>query len=251
MNTLKEIQIWYLYHSGFAIKTASHFLIFDYYSPSNNHFTGLLEDGFINPVQLKDENVLVFASHAHADHFDKRIFHWRNDIKSIQYILSDDIKHLKTCDFSDILPVHFNCTYELEEIQIRTLHSTDKGVAFLVEVDGITLYHAGDLNWWHWNGESKHYNDSMAGQYRHEIDSLQNLKIDFGFVPLDPRLEDKYLLGIDYFAKKTQTKVIFPMHFLDNYSVFDRLDTDSNADNYCDRIKIIQRRGQHFQFHLE
>ena len=28
---MKEAKIYYIYHSGFAIKTENHFLIFDYY----------------------------------------------------------------------------------------------------------------------------------------------------------------------------------------------------------------------------
>lgn len=31
--------------------------------------------------------------------------------------------------------------------------STDEGVAFLVTAEGRTVFHAGDLNWWHWEGE--------------------------------------------------------------------------------------------------
>ncbi len=34
--------------------------------------------------------------------------------------------------------------------EIRTLRSTDEGVAFVVHYAGKTIYHAGDLNWWHW-----------------------------------------------------------------------------------------------------
>ena len=34
------------------------------------------------------------------------------------------------------------------QLLIRTLHSTDFGVAFLVRFHGKWIYHAGDLNWW-------------------------------------------------------------------------------------------------------
>ena len=42
-----------------------------------------------------------------------------------------------------------NETVELPDCRITTFESTDIGVAYLVEIDGRLIYHAGDLNWWH------------------------------------------------------------------------------------------------------
>lgn len=206
-----KAEIWYLLHSGFAIKTKKHFLIFDYYA-GDGSFTGSFSEGMIQPEELKDENVVVFASHFHPDHYDKRILEWRKQIPSIRYILSDDIKYAKKTNDKDVTAVHFGQEYFFEDIKVTTYHSTDEGVAFLVETDGLTIYHAGDLNWWHWNGESEQYNASMAGEYRHEIDYLKGKKIDLAFVPVDLRLEDKFNLGLSYLWKCTKPVMIFPMH---------------------------------------
>ena len=46
------------------------------------------------------------------------------------------------------------------------LKSTDEGVAFLVEVNGVVIYHAGDLNWWHWDEEPKSWNNDMAARFK-------------------------------------------------------------------------------------
>ena len=46
-------------------------------------------------------------------------------------------------------------------VRIRTLKSTDEGVAFLVEAEGKSIYHAGDLNWWYWEGEPLSWNLSL------------------------------------------------------------------------------------------
>ncbi len=70
----------------------------------------------------------------------------------------------------------------LDGCKIRTLRSTDEGVAFLVEYDGRILYHAGDLNWWHWEEESKAYNTMMRRNYQHEINKLHGVRIDVAFV---------------------------------------------------------------------
>lgn len=243
------IKVWYLYHSGFAVKTQNHFLIFDYYTKPNTPFYGSLKDGRISIEEIKEEKVIVFSSHSHPDHYDKRIFEWRSKMPHIQYVLSDDITNMKSFQKEEVLSVHFNKEYTLGDIKISTLHSTDEGVAFLIEIDGITIYHAGDLNWWHWNGEIKQYNDTMAGQYKHEIDLLKGKSIDIAFLPMDPRLEDKYLLGVDYFMKNINPEVVFPMHFGDNYNVFDWLSKDEQADDYKKRIQIIADIGQQFSIH--
>ena len=44
---------------------------------------------------------------------------------------------------------------------------------------------------------------SMKQNYQREVDKLEGRKIDAAFVPVDPRLEDAYFWGIDYFMRKT------------------------------------------------
>ena len=129
---------------------------------------------------------------------------------------------------------------------MRTLRSNDEGVAFLVHYHGQTLYHAGDLNWWHWEGEPEAYNTGMRRSYQAEINKLQGEKIDAAFVPVDPRLGEQYCWGIDCFMKRTDTKRVFPMHFWGNYDVFDRLMLEQCTQEYRDRIMKIEQEGQSF-----
>ena len=83
MDDIKsEAEIWYLYNSGFAVKTANHFLIFDYYLDSAKGNERCLENGVINTNEIKDLDVIVFVSHKHPDHFNPLIFDWQNDIKT-------------------------------------------------------------------------------------------------------------------------------------------------------------------------
>ena len=70
----------------------------------------------------------------------------------------------------------------------------------------------GDLNWWHWEEETESYNEQMRQDYQREIDKLKDIVIDIAFVPLDPRQENQYAWGMDYFMKHTHTKYVFPMH---------------------------------------
>lgn len=235
--------VWYLYHSGFALKTQNHFLIFDYYIDKPDGGIPSLHTGVINPSELSGERVLVFSSHSHGDHFTPRIFDWQKDL-DIKYILSHDIRSAKKP--ADALSVHPGGEYDVGDVHISALKSTDKGVAFVVDVDGLCVYHAGDLNWWHWEGEPDNENRQMAGNYKKEINKLRGRQLDIAFVPLDPRLEKDYLRGLDYLAKTADLKTIFPMHFGSNYSVFEWIKSDTRAAAYLNQIKTITRRGEKF-----
>jgi L-ascorbate metabolism protein UlaG (beta-lactamase superfamily) len=102
-------------------------------------------------------------------------------------------------------------------VHIRAYGSTDEGVSFLVRVDGVTLFHAGDLNDWHWDGEmSEGELTEMEENYLSVLRELAGEKIDVAFIPVDPRLgahEGRGLLG---FEKIVGAKKIVPMHFPGN-----------------------------------
>ena len=55
---------------------------------------------------------------------------------------------------AEILPIRRRETLEHRGLVIRALPSTDEGVAFDIDYQGRRIYHAGDLNWWAWSGES-------------------------------------------------------------------------------------------------
>ena len=106
--------------------------------------------------------------------------------------------------------------------QLQTLRSTDSGVAFLLQTAEGTVYHAGDLNDWTWDGEPEQENRQMRGNYRHEIDKLAGIPIDTACVPLDPRQEMHAADGLLYFLKVTQAKTVYPMHYWGEPAVIDR-----------------------------
>lgn len=234
------MDVWHLYHNGFAVETQNHFLIFDCYE--EKPLGGTLADGVINPAEIaqKGKPVLVLASHRHFDHYTRKIFAWEKTIPQITYLLSDDIK---SKEGHHIAPHE---TITLDDITIKTLGSTDAGVAFLVTVDGHTLYHAGDLNWWHWNGETLDYNQKMERDYKAQLEALHGRNIDLAFLPLDPRLEDAYTLGICYFLEEIEPALVLPMHFGDDFPVCRRFLADERSAPYREKILPIDHRGQQF-----
>ena len=136
--------------------------------------------------------------------------------------------------------------YFVDGFEVTTLKSTDEGVAFLVDTGEKVIYHAGDLNWWHWNGEVESYNAFMARDYMSEIDKLRGKRIDIAFIPLDGRLEDKYLWGMDYAMKTLDIKNAFPMHFWRDFGLSRLLKADSASELYRDRITDINKEDEIF-----
>lgn len=107
-------------------------------------------------------------------------------------------------------------------IRIHTLQSTDCGCGFFLDYEGWTVYHAGDLHWWTWPGESETENRKMTADYKKEMEYLSGRRIDLVFTPLDPRQEGDYGLGMAYLLGQVQAKHVFPMHFWGDFAVTDR-----------------------------
>lgn len=195
--------IYYLGHSGWAVKTESHFLIFDYFEINRNSIDKTLVNGYINPSEIQDENVVVFVSHKHPDHFDKIIKTWRNVIRNITYIAG---WYSAQSIFIGI-PPHKSTT--IDDISIVTLKSTDEGSGFLVNVDGLTIFHAGDHANWEDNDPEVSYYD--------EIDYISNKcsNVDIAFIPITTfsGMRPKCMTdGAIYALKRLNPKAAFPMH---------------------------------------
>lgn len=230
------MKITYLDHSGFAVDLGDKLLIFDYYR-------GEL------PAGTSDRKLYVFSSHAHQDHFQKKIFAWSGD-RDVTYILSKDIRKNAAAKNAPGEGVYYLAPRQelpLDGLSVRTLRSTDAGVAFLVETEGKVIYHAGDLNWWHWEEEDDAYNRMMRGDYQKEIETLTGEKIDLAFVVLDPRQEEQFYWGFDWYMRHTDTKIVFPMHMWKQYEVQDRLIGMEVSEPYREKIMRIREMGQVFE----
>ncbi|MBQ5758193.1 MAG: MBL fold metallo-hydrolase, partial [Clostridia bacterium] len=130
----------YLGHSGFLVETDHVLMLFDYYV------------GDLSLIDEKPEEkpLFVFASHVHADHFQPKIFGLAGHGRDVRFLLSDDIRG--NASVAEDAEIHFlkpDREYGIPELgTVRTLLSTDEGVAFLVKTEDAVVYHAGDLNWW-------------------------------------------------------------------------------------------------------
>ncbi|MCQ2501600.1 MAG: MBL fold metallo-hydrolase [Lachnospiraceae bacterium] len=242
--THNKKHVTYLGHSGFLVETEKAYYLFDY-------IRGNL------PVLTEGKPIYVFASHFHEDHFDPIIFKGELRGKVSRYILSSDIQKrykrrlpqwMKENE-ERILWIRRNMQVTIDAVSVYALQSTDIGVAFSIEEkSGSRIYHGGDLNWWHWEGEDKSWNRNMEVNYKREIDKLAGQTYDVAFLPLDPRLEGAYWYGMNYFLQKVQAKHVFPMHFWGEYKVIARyLKEHSLKGNADTRIYILKTEGLDYE----
>jgi L-ascorbate metabolism protein UlaG (beta-lactamase superfamily) len=203
----KQCKVTYIRHSGVLVETSEHYLLFDYW------------EGEI-PSLDSGKDLYIFSSHVHRDHFTKEIFKLENSCVRVAYILSSDIKHAKRewVKAENVIFVDPDETRQVGDLQVTTFRSTDEGVAFLVKVDGLTIYHAGDLHWWYWPQDPEEDNmGRRKNNYLREIEKLSGESIDISFVVLDPRQDFAGGYGMDEFLSHVRSRYVFPIHFWENY----------------------------------
>lgn len=127
--------------------------------------------------------------------------------------------------------------------RVHTLFSTDCGCGFVLSYEGKIIYHAGDLHWWTWPGESETENRDMAGRYKKQIEYLAGRQVDLAFTPLDPRQEQDYGLGLSYLLKTVCVRNVFPMHFWNDFSIQEKYLSEYSLPEHTKFYKI-SRDGQ-------
>ncbi len=234
------MKVTYVYHSCYIVELDHTILVFDY-------FMGKL------PEFDKNKKIFFFASHKHQDHFSMQVFGFAQKYTNIKYVFSNDIriseKYLEQNGYSKelkdkIIRVGKRDEKLIDGVKVETLKSNDAGVAFIVTAEDKCIYHAGDLNWWQWEGEEESYNASLEFKYTMEIDKLKDRKIDVAFVPLDSRLNTSFYKGIDYFARTTKAELIFPMHMWRKYEIIEKLKRSEITKSYRQRIITIEKENE-------
>lgn len=232
------MNVTYIYHSSFLVETVSGYLLFDYYK-------GDLPE--LSPYKP----LYVFASHRHGDHFSASVFNLAKKYPHVYYFLSDDIWEKRVPEELRDRAIFMGPGERKGDssLMIETLKSTDEGVAFLVNIDGQTIYHAGDLNDWNWVSEPEDNNAWMRKAYREEIAKLARRKIYAAFVVLDPRQGMEFSKGMTWFLQNVDVSAVFPMHCWDDYSVITRYKNLPESAPYRHKICDITAAGQSFLVH--
>ena len=238
-----QAKIYYIYHSGFAIETQNHLLVFDYYKEPKLSKENLLLPFLISSENIKEKKkVFVFCSHSHGDHFNPVILDWDSYNPEIKYILSEDIK--TATKKPNYVFMEEDDEKDLKDLYIKAYGSTDIGISFLVKVDNLTIFHAGDLNWWHWKEDSLEEQRVAEVNFKIQIDKLKEEDhIDIAFFPVDPRLEEFYYIGGQYFSEQLHPTMLIPMHSGEDLSVTKKF-SEKTKNISIDSVEIQHARQE-------
>ena len=215
------MKITHIYHSGFCIELEQTVLIFDWY-------TGTL------PELPEEKQAVVFVSHGHGDHFGDCIWSLRKRFRKLTYVI--DSTAAVPPGSRDVKTVEPGGTYNIADLTVQTLRSTDQGSAFLVEAEGHKIFHAGDLNVWYWYDEPEEENLASEADCRREYEKLAGQPVDVAFLPLDPRLREHAPRGIAMFMECAGAREIFPMHYWDRKAEAEAYLEDPRLAPFAERI---------------
>lgn len=246
-----QAEIYHLFHSSVAIKIAKSLFIFDYFKDQFDETSAAksaLENGLIRETSFSEvEKAYVFVSHSHHDHYNPVIFDWEDYDVEIEYIMAAEVNPAAEYRAkANLYLMEKDNELELDNLKINTYGSTDKGVSFLVNLPELSIFHAGDLNWWKWKRFSEKVQEKEERDYKKEIKKLLKHKIDLAFVPVDPRLEEYYYLAGEYFIDQLKPAVFVPIHFADNYDI-SKFFAEKMAQAKT-KVAVINERGQKINF---
>jgi len=195
------------------------------------------KDPFCSPDEIpmfiqecdKKKPLYVLVSHHHKDHYTKKIFEWDSLFCKIHYIISKDTakfsRHILNPDSlykgfrprpDDITVLKPDEVFNDGVIKVEAFQSTDIGNSYAISIDGMTVFHAGDLNAWIWKGESTEEEvRTVTSEYEKIIDSICSAYPSFDYVmfPVDSRIGAEYFRGAEIFVSRINVGHFFPMHF--------------------------------------
>jgi len=139
-----EAIIWYLFDVGWVVRTSAHVLVFDYVPARHNMalpqtVRPCLGSGEIDPAQLRNQNVVVFASFLRDSNHRDVIFSWRKIIPRITYVIGDE-----TAGDPAAVYIPPRAERRVGDLQVLTIPATGYGEGFIVTVDGLTIFYGGD-----------------------------------------------------------------------------------------------------------
>lgn len=198
------MKVVYLDHSGFLVETSpERVLVFDYYNPKAAPGGG----GVVTEGQVRgaDKSALLL-SHSHWDH-------WCREAVALPFgrvLLGGEFP-------ADVHGVRMRPgdVFTGDGMVVRAFGSTDEGVSFLVDADGARIFHAGDLNLWHWEEESTAQEVREATEwFERELEALRPYAgtLDAAFFPVDPRMGANTARGAERFLEVMRPRVMIPMH---------------------------------------
>jgi L-ascorbate metabolism protein UlaG (beta-lactamase superfamily) len=232
--------VWYLGHSGCAVRSRDHLLIFDYQErcdgrqPKVKPERPSLANGWIDPEEIKDLKVRVFVSHSHEDHFDPVIFEWKKTVTDISYFFG----WKAVDDPSSAALVGPRAELKSGGLEITTINSHHSGVpevAWLVKVDGLVIYHNGDC-----------LPDDPFSEHAFLRSKTETIDLAFVF----PVIEEgqKYTIQTRDFFTRFHVRAAFPMHAQAGDAMYRAFRDDMQVRFPGLSVQVPMTLGQRFVF---
>jgi L-ascorbate metabolism protein UlaG (beta-lactamase superfamily) len=200
------MRITYWRHSGFSVETDNCDILIDY-----------IGGGYA----MSAKPVIALISHGHFDHRapDETLF----------------ANHIIDCP--DV-----GREYDIMGVKIRTYGSTDEGVSFMIDVGSRRIFHAGDLNKWHWRDEGDaEWTEKAISDFEAVMATLPDEKIDVAMFPVDPRQGSGYDEGACEFNERIKPGIFIPMHFWDKPEAAEEF-----AKKY-ENVRALTESGQYVE----
>jgi len=139
-----EALIRYAGLSGWVIETRRHIIIIDYVELQPPQVDRNIWNGYIDPAYLEGRTVHVFVTHGHGDHYWPPIREWSRTVHDIRYFFGWSLD----VELDAVRFTGYRMNYTEPGLSVYTVNhpvASPPEVAYLIEVDGLTIYHTGDL----------------------------------------------------------------------------------------------------------
>ena len=241
------MKVTYLEHSGFVIEDGKRAYVFDYWKDPAGVIDTLAEQGYELHVFVSHihhdhyvKSIFKYLPYIHSVWYHEDVPALRDAFKEVQEIAGAKLDTEKArlvlerinneCPTDDQTLSEESLTEELVQ-QVFSLHSmkvgdtlesdnltvtmfgsTDAGGSFLVDTGTHRIFHAGDLNWWHWSGDTPENIAEAKALKEKEFAPLTGLSVDIMMFPVDARLEVAREWGALEVLGMMNTKLFIPMH---------------------------------------
>jgi ankyrin repeat protein/L-ascorbate metabolism protein UlaG (beta-lactamase superfamily) len=234
-----EAIIWYLNHSGWAVKTREHLLVFDYFNRGRTPEAPGLSNGCIEPPEIAGERVTVFVTHEHGDHYDPAIFEWQGALPNVKYVLGCRIEEDQPHIFMEGRQER-----TIDGMKVTTIESNDTGVGYVIEVDGLVIFHAGD--------HANRHRD-FSGTYKAEIAYLEEkgVRPDIALMPISGcGFGDQVAvkMGVHHALETLKPLVFLPMHSGGGEFRYKEFITEAKKEFPDIEMRAPKAGGDHFRY---
>ena len=241
------MKVTYLEHSGFVIEDGKQAYIFDYWKDPADVVDTLVEQGyelhiFISHIHHDHymKSIFKYLPYIHSVWYHEDVPALRDACQQVQDMLArqqdsekaslllERINNVEPTEgqiiseerltegvVQQVFSLHsmkVGDTLEADGLTVTMFGSTDEGGSFLVDTGTHRIFHAGDLNWWHWSGDTPENIAEAKALKEKEFAPLLGLSVDIMMFPVDARLEVAREWGALEVLGMMNTKLFIPMH---------------------------------------